>query len=133
MESHFRVLLLESDADTRNSLAAVLELYGLGVTKTQEFGEALEAADKVHPRAVILEFGTPVRSGIELIRELRGRQWAGNLCIVVVSAWCDATHRLRASNAGCDHFLAKPADIQELLAVLQRAGQGPSASRPQPT
>src|SRR5262249_19815899 len=67
----FRVLIVEDDADTAESLAVLLRLWGHDVTVCRSAPEALEVAPAYAPQAVLLDIGLPGMDGWEVARQLR--------------------------------------------------------------
>jgi CheY-like chemotaxis protein len=72
--------------------------------------------ERERPRLILLDLRMPHMDGWELARELRARRAA--IPIVVVTAAQNA--RQWAEDVGAEAYLAKPFDLEELLAIVQR-------------
>jgi len=121
-----RVLLVEDEADTRESLVRALQQYGADVTAVDSSASALEALD-VEPFDVLLsDLGMPGEDGFALIRRVRARPPArgGRVPAVALSAYARSEERARAVLAGFDAHVAKPIEPAALsAAVLQAASR----------
>lgn len=112
------VLVADDDATIRELLAAVLaDESGLYAVMAHDGAEALAAVEKVRPHVVLLDIQMPGLSGLEVARRLRDDPSMRNVAIVGFSA---AANREAAIEAGCDEFVSKPFDLDELVAILRR-------------
>lgn len=112
------VLVADDDATIRELLAAVLaDEPGLRAATARDGTEALAAIAQLRPRVVLLDIQMPGLSGLEVARRLRATSSMPNLAIVGFSA---ATNRQAALDAGCDEFVPKPFDVDELVEILRR-------------
>ncbi len=117
------VLVVEDDAD----LAALLELViadaGYPVRTAPEGRAALARVAEELPGLVLLDMRMPGMNGWDFAREFHARH--GRACpIVVVTAAENA--RARAEEIGAEGWLAKPFDLDDVLALV-RAHVGPPA------
>jgi signal transduction histidine kinase/ActR/RegA family two-component response regulator len=115
------VLLVEDNADERETLRMALELQGHRVLTAAEADAALSAARRHHPPAAVVDIGLPGMNGYDLARVLRKELGEGALLIALTGYGGIAEER-RALDAGFDRHLTKPVAPQELaraLAVLK--------------
>jgi two-component system, cell cycle response regulator DivK len=115
------VLVAEDSADTRAVLRHALASCGYHVVEAADGREAVEAARSECPDLVIMDLNMPVMDGLaatERIRELRDR--CGNVPIVAATAYDTYGMREAATEAGCDAYLLKPLDLDELESVIAR-------------
>jgi two-component system OmpR family response regulator len=122
-----RVLLADPHADTVESTALLLRLWGHDVRCARSGSEALEAALAYRPDAVLMEMGLPGMDGCEVARRLRGHEGASQPLLVAVTGYGGERHRLLARRAGFDLHLLKPVCpelLRELLATSQRETGG---------
>jgi CheY-like chemotaxis protein len=83
----------------------------------------VQAAEAFRPDIVLLDIGLPKMNGYEAARQIRQQPWGKDLLLVAVTGWGQEEDRLRAFEAGFDHHLTKPVDleaIQDLLATSSR-------------
>jgi DNA-binding response OmpR family regulator len=120
------ILVVEDDPDLLALMEMILVDAGRGVRTAPEGAAALERAAEQLPSLVFLDMRMPGMNGWDFAREFRARH--GRACpIVVVTAAENA--RLRAEEIGADAWLAKPFDIDEVLALVDRF-LGPAAAQP---
>ena len=120
-----RILIIEDEAVLRAQVAARLSREGYVCEGTGDGSEGFYLASEYPFDAAVVDLGLPVLSGIEIIRRLRA---AGNLLPILVltarSRWQDKVEGLEA---GADDYLAKPFEMDELVARLRallRRAQG---------
>jgi CheY-like chemotaxis protein len=113
-----RVLVVDDNSDTADTLAALLKLEGHLVRLAHDGPTALATADNFHPDAVVLDRGLPGMDGFEVARRLRDRNGGPKPLLVAVSGYGRDEDRQRARQAGFDHHLVKPAEIGALTSLL---------------
>ena len=116
-----RILIADDDRDTTTTLAAILKEEGHEVHTVLRGDEILEVSRFFRPDVVIADINMPGMSGYAVARELRERH--GLLCpllIAISGKWTKASDKLVAHEVGFDHYLLKPTDPNELLAVLMQ-------------
>lgn len=114
------ILLVEDNVDTREALVMVLEHHGYSVRSAANGAEALEAARAQPPHLVITDLEMPVLSGFELLEEFRKQPTLADIPVLVVSAHDETHARVTGFDLGADDFLAKPVQLDELLARVRR-------------
>ena len=115
-----RVLVVEDDAQLQVLAVRVLRTYGYEADVAADGREAKRLAAKVPPPdLVLMDLALPDQDGIEVTRDLKAAN--PNLVIVAVSAHAMASDRERARAAGCDGFLTKPYQIDQLIQVVRTA------------
>jgi len=118
------IVLVEDDTETRESLSALLSSLGAHVVATADAEEGSEAASRLLPDAVVCDIMLPGMDGFYLIQTLREqeiRQGVQPAVAIVLTGYDDEMHRLRSFSEGFQHFLTKPADLDLLISVLQKA------------
>jgi PAS domain S-box-containing protein len=117
--SSLRVLVVDDNADSAESLAALLTLGGHETVTANDGPEALVLADRFLPQVAILDVGLPTLGGHEVCRHLRARPWGRDIFIVALTGWGQEEDRRRSMDAGFDDHLVKPLDHAELLSRLR--------------
>ena len=110
------VLVVDDDPGIRTILQAVLEDAGYTVETASDGVEALERIAARRPALVLLDLQLPLLTGQEVLAELR--RLAVPVPVVFLSAGMRAEHE--ATRHGADAALAKPFDLDALLAVVER-------------
>jgi two-component system response regulator PhoP len=120
-----RILVIEDESALRNQVLSRLTRDGYVCEATGDGAEGLYLASEYPFDAAVVDLGLPGTPGIEIIRRLRA---AGSLLPILVltarSRWQDKVGGLEA---GADDYLAKPFEMDELLARLRallRRAQG---------
>jgi len=121
-QSTARILMVEDDAVIREATQLSLRRHGYDVVTADDGLEAVEAFDKHHPDAVLLDIMLPGLDGISVCRRIRE---TSTVPVVMVSARGDAVDVVLGLEAGADDYVTKPFDTQVLVArlraVLRRA------------
>ena len=120
-----RVLVVEDDANERFTLTRVLERVGYSVTSVSTADEAIAALPGVEFHAVVSDVMMPETDGVSLARAIAER--APGTPIILVSAFHLAPRQIDRIRIGSLHFLDKPIDLPQLLAVLESPHGGPAA------
>jgi CheY-like chemotaxis protein len=115
-----RVLVVEDNVDSAETLAEILVSWGHAVTIAADGPAALAAADASIPQVVLLDIGLPGMDGYEVARRLRADARFDGTRIVALSGYGYASHLERAAQSGIDEHLLKPVDFDRLRAILVR-------------
>jgi len=116
-----RVLVADDNSDALLMLAMLLRSFGHEVKTAFDGAIALEQAAELAPDVALLDLDMPVKSGFEVARALRGDTTHAGVVLVAISGKAEPEDRAQASRAGFDHHLAKPADVEQLLRILETA------------
>jgi two-component system, sensor histidine kinase len=119
-----RILVVDDDPDTTQSMACVLRLWGHEAFTAHDGAAAVKAADQFRPDVVLLDLDLGSRpDGYEVARQVR-RQAGPQPVILCVSGYGRDEDRRQARAAGCDHYLLKPPDLDELRRLLLAVQDG---------
>jgi DNA-binding response OmpR family regulator len=113
-----KVLVVEDQLDLATSTADLLRLEGHEVQIAADGLAALDAAQAQKPDVVLLDIGLPTMDGFEVARRL-GPSSACKPYIIALTACDSEADRRRSAQAGIDLHLAKPADPELVLRILQ--------------
>jgi DNA-binding NtrC family response regulator len=117
-----RVLIVEDNADTRNSLQELLQLsLNLTVETAEDGAKALDLLSSKEYSLVITDLRMPRLSGMKLIEEVQKR--ALPVTIIVTTGHGSINDAVSAMRLGAYDFLTKPPDPQYLCMLVQRALQ----------
>jgi two-component system, chemotaxis family, chemotaxis protein CheY len=109
------VLVVDDDPDILDAICDILEGEGYRVARARNGVEALHQVDAEPPSIILLDLMMPVLDGLGFAQALRQRPGDEHIPIVVISA--DGNSR-KAACVGATGFLAKPFDIEALLAQV---------------
>ena len=116
-----RVLVVDDNVDAAMSLGMVMDLLGIEHEVGFSGQDALDAAERFRPHAILLDIGMAGMDGYEVARRLRLEPRQQAVTLVALTGWSQVQDQQRARMAGFDHHFSKPADIgalQRLLATL---------------
>ncbi|MGA7616022.1 MAG: response regulator [Thermoanaerobaculia bacterium] len=113
-----KLLLVEDDVDVAAGLSELLSSEGFDVAVAERGGEAEDLVERFEPDLVVLDLRLPDLDGNEVRRRLRSR-WP-QLPIVLSSGNADVQRLEETIDPRVTAFLAKPYDLDTLLAVIER-------------
>ncbi|AYQ29633.1 MULTISPECIES: PAS domain-containing protein [unclassified Polaromonas] len=117
-----RVLVVDDNVDAGDTLAVVLDMLGAEVRVARDGAQALEVFADYRPSVVLLDIGMPGMNGYEVARAIRSRFAEHPAILVALTGWGQEDDLQRAKEAGFNHHLLKPAEIdalQQLLADIE--------------
>lgn len=109
------VLVVDDDPDILDAICDILDAEGYRVSRARHGLEALDQVDHERPDVILLDLMMPVMDGVAFSQALRKRPASSDVPIVVISA--DGNPQ-RATAVGAVGYLAKPFDIDALLAQV---------------
>ena len=119
-----RILVVEDDRRIRQMVVAALEANGFLAETESDGEEAWFKGDTEDYAAVILDLGLPNMDGLAILKKWRAN--GRNFPILVLTARGSWTERVEGIDSGADDYLAKPFEVEELLArlraILRRSG-----------
>jgi len=112
-----RILVVDDNRDSANSLAMLLKLLGHTVDTAHDGLEAVERAATFRADVILLDIGMPRLNGYEAARRIRQQRQKG-LKLVALTGWGQEEDRQRSEEAGFDAHLVKPVDFAALTKLL---------------
>jgi DNA-binding response OmpR family regulator len=113
------VLVIEDDPWTRTITTALLAGEGFAVVEAKNGEEGLQMAREHAPDAILLDLALPTKSGLDVLRELKGEVTTQPIPVIVVSAYGSLM------NEGDAHqtvgVIQKPFDYDDLVGQVERA------------
>jgi DNA-binding NarL/FixJ family response regulator len=113
------ILVVDDDLGTRLSISDYLEISGYLVTAAENGQKALEMLEKFQPHLLITDITMPFMDGYELVRQVRCQPVFRLLPVIFLTARTHTKERVRGYQLGCDIFLPKPFELEELRAVIR--------------
>src|SRR6202142_2250704 len=113
------VLIVDDEAEIRESLQTLLELEGYEVETAANGEEGLSKLGDRPFDLVLLDLALPGRSGIDLLPEIRALD--AQLPVIIITAFGTVEDAVRAMQGGAGNFLQKPWDNEKLLADVRAA------------
>jgi len=113
-----RVLVVEDNTDSAETLAAMLDIMGHEAHIAHDGQEGLAEVARLNPSVVLLDIGLPGMTGFEVAEQLRSSNSNHSLMLIALTGYGSDTDRARSKAAGFDHHLVKPVDFGILEKLL---------------
>ncbi|BAZ52013.1 response regulator transcription factor [Nostoc sp. CENA67] len=113
------ILVVDDDLGTRLSISDYLELSGYSVITANDGQEALVMVDDYHPDLIVTDIVMPRMNGYELVRRVRQQQAFRLLPVILLTARTKTQERILGYQSGCDLYLPKPFELEELAAAIR--------------
>lgn len=113
-----RILIVDDNIDSAKTSALLLKLEGHDVQTVFDGPTAIKAAQKFEPEVVLLDIGLPGMNGYEVAQHLRETPKTRKALLIALSGYGHADDRHRSHEAGFDHHLVKPAEIEQLRDLI---------------
>ncbi|MGH8599305.1 MAG: response regulator transcription factor [Burkholderiales bacterium] len=111
------LLIADDDPTFCQVLGRALERRGFTVMIAHDVQSALVSAQRNPPQYAVIDLKMPGPSGLELVTALRTLDEA--MRIVVLTGYASIATAVEAIKLGATHYLAKPANADEIVAALQ--------------
>jgi CheY-like chemotaxis protein len=111
--------LAEDNDMNRDLFARMLRLNGYEVLEARNGQQAVETATTDQPEVVLMDLSMPVMDGWEAAGHLKDSDETADIPIVAVTAHAGETEREKALAAGCDAYLSKPFDFEDLFDLVE--------------
>jgi len=110
----WRVLIVDDNADSADSIAAILETSGHEVEVAYSAQKALEMAVEHQPDIVLLDIGLPDMDGYEVAKHLRQTPELKETRLIAITGYGQESDRQRSREAGFDEHLVRPHHKSEI-------------------
>ena len=114
------VLLVEDTEDNRFMMRRLLEMSGYRVVEATNGDEAVKLAEAERPGLILMDLSLPVIDGLAATRLIRKLPELEKTPIIAVSAHDTTDFLTEALQAGCNSYITKPIDFNELEQLIVR-------------
>ena len=114
------VLLVEDTEDNRFMMRRLLEMSGYRVVEAMNGEEAVQLARAESPQLILMDLSLPVIDGLAATRLIRKGPALQSTPIIAVSAHDTSDFQDEAVEAGCNSYVTKPIDFNELELLIQQ-------------
>lgn len=121
------VLVVEDYDDSRFMMARLLELSGYRALEASDGREAVSAVERECPDVILMDLQMPVLDGFTATSIIRRMEGVCHVPIIAVSAQQAEEYAGAARLVGCDHFVAKPVDFDQLLELVRECTEAGGA------
>ncbi len=122
LSSH--ILIADDNRDFADGLAELLRDLGHKVRVVGDGKAALQAVIAERPAIGLFDVGMPGLNGYELATAVRALESADGILLVAITGWGQAEDQRRAREAGFDHHIVKPVDVDILMDLLRKEPSG---------
>lgn len=113
------IVVADDDLAIRLFVSEYLEMYGYSVIAAEDGVKALECVQTYHPHLLVTDIMMPRMDGYELVRQVRQRPEFRLLPVILLTERRSTEERIRGYELGCDLYLPKPFEINELGAIIR--------------
>ncbi len=124
--SSLRILIVDDNEDGADMLQTLLEARGNEAHVAYDGEEGVSMAKQVEPDVILLDIGLPKLDGHEVCRRIRAESWGKDILIIAVTGWGQERDRELSRDAGFDHHMVKPVDLEELQRVIAHDARPPA-------
>lgn len=114
-----RILVVDDEQSIRSLLSRVLSKEGFDVLLATSGHEGLQTTAKEKPDLVVLDLNLPDIYGEDVCRHIRQNPLTENVPVLILTGKAGEGLSTRCLNGGADDYIAKPFDIEEILAHLR--------------
>ena len=114
-----RILVVEDNQLNLMLLSQLLRVHGYQILQTPEGMEAIDLARVEQPDLILMDIGLPDISGLDVTRLLKQDDHTKAIPIIAVTAFAMPGDEKKALESGCDAYIAKPINIDNLLRAIQ--------------
>jgi CheY-like chemotaxis protein len=115
-----KVLLVEDTEDNRFMMRRLLEMTGYRVVEATNGEEAVSLARSESPHLILMDLSLPVIDGLAATRLIRKLPDLESTPIIAVSAHDTSDFQSEAIEAGCNSYVTKPIDFNELEQLISK-------------
>jgi two-component system, cell cycle response regulator DivK len=119
-EEAVTVLLVEDTEDNRFMMRRLLEMTGYRVVEAMNGEEAVRLAETELPGVILMDLSLPVIDGLAATRLIRKLPKCNQTPIIAVSAHDSSDFQSDALQAGCNSYITKPIDFNELEELIAK-------------
>ena len=109
------ILIVEDEPKNLKLLRDLLQASGYTTIEATNGEQGVELAKDKKPGLILMDIMMPRMGGLEAARTLKADATTRNIPILALTSYAMKGDREKILGAGCDGYLAKPIDIQELL------------------
>jgi len=113
-------LVVEDFEDSRFMMRRLLEMAGYKVLEASDGEQAVQMAVESRPSLILMDLSLPKLDGLAATRQIRQKKGLKRVPILAVSAHDSPESRTEALEAGCNEYVTKPIDFDQLHALLRR-------------
>jgi two-component system cell cycle response regulator DivK len=115
-----KILYVEDNIDNRILVRRILMAEGYNMLEAQDANEALQVVQRQRPDLILMDINMPEIDGYTLTTRLKGMPGLSSVPIIALTANVMRGDRERSLEAGCDGYIQKPIDVDQLPTQIKR-------------
>jgi len=113
-------ILVVDDAEFNRDLVIQLLQDEYEIVVATDGAQAVERTEREKPDLILMDLGMPVMDGWEATRKIKANEELKHIPIIAVTSHAMVGDEIEARKAGCDDYLPKPIDENELLRKIKK-------------
>ncbi|MEC4803554.1 MAG: response regulator transcription factor [Jaaginema sp. PMC 1079.18] len=113
------ILVAEDDPGIRLAVSDYIELLGYAAIAAENGEQALAILETYRPHLLVADIKMPLKDGYQLVRQVRQRPEFRLLPVIFLTERSSTEERIRGYQAGCDLYLPKPFEMEELGVIIR--------------
>ena len=118
--SNKNVMVVEDNEKNRKLMRVILKAKGYTVTEASTGEEALNILKNQKPDIILMDIQLPGIDGITLAKQIKGNTITKDIPIIAVTAYAMKGDKQKILECGCDDYVSKPINTQELPLVIEK-------------
>ena len=114
-----RILVIEDQEDNRAILRDLLTSAGFSVLEAVNGAEGVTKARSELPDLILMDIQMPIMDGYEATRRIKSDAATASIPIIAVTSYALSGDEVRAREAGCNGYVAKPFSPRQLLGQVR--------------
>jgi two-component system cell cycle response regulator DivK len=114
------ILYVEDNPDNRLLIRRVLTAEGFEVVEAEDAQKTFQVVETLHPDLILMDINLPEIDGYSLTAKLRMIPHLSKVPIIALTANVMRGDRERTLEAGCDGYIQKPIDVDQICQVIHR-------------
>lgn len=114
-----RILIVEDNMDTYELVHFILEKNGFETFLAVNGRDGVTAAQKQKPDLIIMDMAMPEMDGWTATAQIKRDKNLSSIPLLALTAHALPADRQRAMDAGCDEYITKPMDLDDLVETVQ--------------
>jgi len=114
-----KILIVDDTEWNRDLLVQLLEDQ-YEIAQAVDGEEAVKKAGEERPDLILMDLGMPVMDGWEATRRIKANSETKHIPVIAVTSHAMVGDEMKAREAGCDDYIAKPVDENELMVKVKK-------------
>jgi CheY-like chemotaxis protein len=114
-----KILIVDDTEWNRDLLVQLLE-DDYDLVQAVDGQDAVKKAEQERPDLILMDLGMPMMDGWEATRKIKANSELKNIPVIAVTSHAMVGDEITAREAGCDEYIAKPVDENELMEKVKR-------------